>query len=105
MAQTVSVIVGSEDRARLAAILGDQNRPLKHVQLAHIILLSAERLPVLEVAHRAGLSRPAVWRWQQRYAEEGVEGLLRDKTRKPVLWTKPADTILGKLARIPAPSV
>jgi len=24
-----------------------------------------------------------VWRWQQRFAEEGTDGLLRDKTRKP----------------------
>src|SRR5438045_221508 len=24
-----------------------------------------------------------VWRWQQRFAEQGVDGLLRDKTRKP----------------------
>ena len=24
-----------------------------------------------------------VWRWQQRFAEEGIEGLLRDKTRPP----------------------
>jgi len=30
-----------------------------------------------------GVSRPTVWRWQQRFAEAGVEGLLRDKTRKP----------------------
>jgi transposase len=30
-----------------------------------------------------GVSRPAVWRWQQRYAEAGVDGLLRDKTCKP----------------------
>jgi transposase len=48
-----------------------------------IILHSAERLDVAEVARRAGLSRPAVWRWQQRFAEAGVEGLLRDKTRRP----------------------
>jgi transposase len=83
MAQTVSVIVGSDDRARLGAIIGDRNRPLKHTQRAKIILLSADRLPVLEVARRAGVSRPAVWRWQRRYAEQGVDGLLRDKTRKP----------------------
>ena len=31
----------------------------------------------------ARVSRPAVWRWQARYAEQGVDGLLRDKTRKP----------------------
>ena len=35
------------------------------------------------MARRAGISRPAVWRWQRRYAEAGVDGLLRDKTRKP----------------------
>jgi transposase len=35
------------------------------------------------VARRAGISRPAVWRWQLRFAEAGVDGLLRDKTRKP----------------------
>jgi transposase len=56
---------------------------VKHVQRAQIILLSAERLPVLEIANRIGVSRPMVWRWQQRFAEEGIEGLLRDKTRPP----------------------
>lgn len=83
MAQTVNVIVCSEDRERLLTIIGDRNRPLKHIQRAKIVLFSAERLPVLEVARRAGVSRPAVWRWQRRYGEQGVDGLLRDKTRKP----------------------
>ena len=83
MAQEVCVFVGSEDRARLAAIVGDRSRPLKHVQRCGIVLFSAERLPVIEVARRAGVSRPAVWRWQRRYAEAGVEGLLRDKSRPP----------------------
>jgi transposase len=45
------------------------------VQRAQIILCSAERLPVLEVARRVGISRPAVWRWQARYAEQGVDEL------------------------------
>ena len=37
---------------------------------------------MLEIAKRVGISRPMVWRWQQRFAEEvGIEGrLLRDKT-------------------------
>src|SRR5271163_3660166 len=83
MAQTVSVIVSTEDRARLAAIIGDRSRPLKHIQRARIVLFSADRLPVLEVARRADVSRPAVWRWQRRYAEDGADALLRDKTRPP----------------------
>lgn len=83
MAQTVSIILSDEERERLEAIASDRSRALKHIQRAKIVLFSAERLPVLEVAQRADVSRPVVWRWQQRYAEEGVDGLLRDKTRKP----------------------
>ena len=98
MAQEVCVIVDAEDRARLAAVVGDRRRPLKHVQRARIVLHSADRLPVLEVARRAGVSRPTVWRWQRRYAEEGVEGLLRDKTRPPGKPPLPATTVAKVLA-------
>ena len=56
MAQTVNVIVPAEDRERLLAIIGDRNRPLKHVQRAKIILSSAERLPVVE-AYPSGQDR------------------------------------------------
>ena len=61
----------------------DRNRPQKHIQRARIVLLSGEGLTVAEVARQAGVSRPAVWRWQVRFAEAGMEGLLRDKTRPP----------------------
>src|SRR5687768_2337929 len=83
MAQIVCPLVSAEDRARLAAIVGDRNRAQKHVARARIILGSADRLPVAAVAKRAAVGRPAVWRWQRRFAEAGVEGLLRDATRKP----------------------
>ena len=98
MAQTVSVIVTAEERVRLAAIVGDRSRPLKHVQRARIVLHSADRLSVLEVARRASVSRPAVWRWQRRYAEEGVDGLLHDKTRPPGTAPVPMTTIAKVLA-------
>ena len=81
--QTVCVLVNVEEAARLEAIVADRNRPLKHVQRARIILASVERSPVLEGAQRTGANRPAVWRWQARYAEAGVDGLLGDKTRPP----------------------
>ena len=84
MAQTVCPVVSVEDRARLAAIVADRNRPQKHVMRARIILGATNRgRDVAAVARQVGIGRPAVWRWQQRYAEEGVDGLLRDKTRKP----------------------
>src|SRR5438477_9066984 len=76
----------------------DRSRPLKHVQRARIVLHSADRLPVLEVAHRASVSRPAAWRWQWRYAEEGVEELLRDMTRPPGTAPVPMTTVAKVLA-------
>ena len=98
MTQTVSVIIGAEDRQRLAAVVGDRNRPQKHVQRARIVLLSAARLSVRTVASQVGVSRPSVWRWQQRFAEAGVDGLLRDKTRKPGKTPLLAETVAKVLA-------
>lgn len=83
MAETVCPLVSAEEGARLAAIVGDRNRAQKHVARARIVLHAADHLDVAAVARRVGVSRPSVWRWQQRFAEEGADGLLRDKTRKP----------------------
>src|SRR6201993_1620958 len=83
MAQQVCVVLSAAEREQLAAIGADRNRPRKHVERTRIVLASADRHPAQRVAHRVGVNRPMVWRWQQRFAESGVEGLLRDKTRKP----------------------
>jgi transposase len=50
---------------------------------AQIVLLSGDGVGTMEVMRRSGQSKPTVWRWQARFAAEGVEGLLRDKTRPP----------------------
>src|SRR5438132_7858029 len=83
MAQQVCVVLSAAEREQLAAIAADRNRPRKHVERARIVLASADRHSPQRVAHSIGVSRPTVWRWQQRFAESGVDGLLRDKTRKP----------------------
>ena len=68
------------DRARLAAVATDRNSPQKHAWRARIVLLSADRVGTVEIMRRTGKARPSVWRWQVRYLEAGVDGLLRDKT-------------------------
>src|SRR3989440_8201808 len=83
MAQQVCVVLSSAEREQLAAIAADRDRPRKHAERARIVLASADRQSAQRVAQSVGVSRPTVWRWQQRFAESGVEGLLRDKTRKP----------------------
>jgi transposase len=81
MRGNLGVSVGAADRARLAAIVADRNSPQKHVWRAQVVLRSADRLGTTEIMRRTGLSKPSVWRWQERYLEAGVDGLLRDKTR------------------------
>jgi len=83
MAQQVCVVLSTAEREALTAIVADRNRSRKHADRARIVLASADRQLPQQVAHRVGVSRSTVWRWQQRFAESGVEGLLRDKTRKP----------------------
>ena len=77
----ISFTVSPADRRRLTALVRDRNTPQKHVWRAEIVLLSAEGAGTMEIMRRTGKSKTCVWRWQERFAEEGVDGLLRDKTR------------------------
>src|SRR6266853_595194 len=83
MREGISITVKPSERRRLKAVLKNRNAPQKHVWRAQIVLLSAEGLGTGEIMHRTGTSKPCVWRWQERFMNEGVDGLLRDKTRKP----------------------
>jgi transposase len=98
MAQTVCVIVSASDRARLEVIASDRNRPQKHVERARVVLASLAGDPLQRVAARLGVSRPMIWRWQQRFAEAGIDGLLRDKTRKPGKPPLAAETVARVVA-------
>ena len=78
----IKVDVSSTDRIQLDAIVADRNTPQKHVWRAQIVLLTADGCGTAEIMRDAGVSKTAVWRWQQRFMTDGVAGLLRDKTRR-----------------------
>ena len=89
----IVVTVARGDRRRLEAIVADRGAPQKHVWRANIILATADGCGTTEVMRRSGKSKPVVWRWQARFMAEGVDGLLRDKTRKPGKPPLPAATV------------
>ena len=68
-------------RRPLLALVRDRNAPQKHVWRAEIVLLSAGGAGTNAIMRQTGKSKTCVWRWQERFATEGFEGLLRDKTR------------------------
>jgi hypothetical protein len=47
---------------------------------------------------RTGKSKTCAWRWQERFMQQGVAGLLRDKTRPsriPLLEPELAEQVVG----------
>jgi transposase len=79
----ISVHATASDRERLRAVIGARNSPQKHVWRARIVLLTADGHGTSEIMRQAGVAKTAVWRWQERFMQAGVDGLLRGKTRPP----------------------
>lgn len=77
----ICIYVSPVNGRRLEAIIADRNSTSKTVWRARIVLATAAGHGTNAIMRLTGKSKPCVWRWQERYIAEGVEGLLRDKTR------------------------
>ncbi len=100
----ITVTVTPADRLRLEVVVGDRNAAQKHVWRSRIILLTAEGVGTMEIMRRTKKSKTCVWRWQQRFMEDGVDGLLRDKTRPsriPPLGPDVAERVVALTLRDP----
>jgi len=100
----IVVNVTREDRRRLEAIVSDRSAPQKHVWRAQIILATDDGCGTAEIMWRSGKAKPVVWTWQARFMAEGVDGLLRDKTRKPGKLPLPAATVQKVIDLVTGPS-
>lgn len=77
----ISITLSPSDRKRLLALVNNRNAAQKYVWRAQIVLLSAKGVGTNEIMRHTGKSKTCVWRWQERFMQEGYDGLLRDKTR------------------------
>jgi transposase len=94
----IVVEVNPTDQVRLEAVARDRNSPHKHVWRAQIILLTAAGHGTAEIMRQTGKAKTAVWRWQERFMQAGVDGLLRDKTRPsrvPALGSDVAERVVA----------
>jgi transposase len=94
----MKVQVSTADRIQMDAIVADRNTPQKHVWRAQIVLLTAGGCGTAEIMRDAGVSKTAVWRWQERFMTDGVAGLLRDKTRPSRIPPLEAQTVVRVVA-------
>lgn len=78
--KTKTFTVNAADRAALRGWLRAQNTPRSLAQRAKIVLLLDEGRAPAEVIAKLDVARPTVFKWRNRYAAQGVEGL-RDRPR------------------------
>lgn len=92
----ITFTLSASDAKRLKAIIADPKSPQKHVWRARIVLLSGDGVGTNAIMAETQKSKTCVWRWQERFMHEGVEGLLHDKSRPPGI----ARTAEDKVAEI-----
>jgi transposase len=81
MASRPKIELRQEERSRLEKLVTAPRTLNRHVWRARIVLLSAEGVGSIVIARRVGKSKRTVWRWQERFVTDGVDGLLCDKPR------------------------
>lgn len=83
MRDGITFSLSEADCQRLSDIAAAPLSPQKHVWRTRIVLLSSDGLGTSAIMTATGKSKTCVWRWQERFMHEGVDGLLRDMSRPP----------------------
>ena len=78
-----TITLSCDERMGLDRLIANRNTPAKVVWRAEIVLATARGLGTGAIHKETGKDKTTIWRWQERYLDEGVEGLMRDKTRPP----------------------
>jgi len=75
MATTEDKQVGRADRKELESWLRSRSVDRGLAERAHIVLMIGDGMSVTQISRKLQVSRPTVYKWQQRYEQEGVGGL------------------------------
>ena len=81
MHERTNIRLSAADRSKLEAVVANRNSRQKHVWRAKIVLLTAAGRGTAEIMRATGKAKTVIWRWQERFWDEGAAGLWRDKTR------------------------
>jgi hypothetical protein len=82
MHERTNIQLSRADRSKLEAVVANRNSPQKHAWRAKIVLLTADGRSTAEIMQATGKAKTVIWRWQERFRDEGAVGLWRDKTRR-----------------------
>ena len=81
MHERTNIQLSAIDRNALEAVVANRNSAQKYVWRAKIVLMTADGYGTAEIMRATGKAKTVIWRWQERFRDEGAAGLWRDKTR------------------------
>ena len=81
MHERTNIQLSAIDRSALEALVANRNSAQKYVWRAKIVLMTADGYGTVEIMRATGKAKTVIWRWQERFRDEGAAGLWRDKTR------------------------
>src|ERR1700737_1947987 len=82
MHERTNIQLSRSEGIKLEAVVSNRNSPQKHVWRAKIVLLTANGHGTAEIMQATGKAKTVIWRWQERFCDEGAAGLWRDKTQR-----------------------
>src|SRR3974390_3931032 len=107
MHERTNIQLTAADRRTLEAVVANRNSPQKHVWRARIVLLTAKGHGAVEIMRATGKAKTVIWRWQERFRDDGAAGLWRDKTRRsriPTLSPEMAQRVVALTLAGPPPA-
>ena len=107
MYERTNIRLSAAERNELEAVVANRNSPQKHVWRAKIVLLTADAHGTAEIMRATGKAKTVIWRWQERFQDEGAAGLWRDKTRPsriPPLGSEVAERVVALTLAGPPPT-
>src|SRR5260370_41904127 len=82
MHERTKIQLSRADRSKLEAVVANRNSRQKHAWRAKIVLLTADGRGTAEIMQATGKAKTVIWRWQERFRDEGAGGLWRGTTRR-----------------------
>lgn len=81
MRVATKITLSDADRKRLEKNLSSRSVPLRLVERSRIVLLAAEGMENKAIAQRLNMAPNKVGKWRNRFAQEGIESISKEKPR------------------------
>src|SRR6201982_3989841 len=79
MHERTNIQLSAIDRSALEAGVANRTSAQKHVWRAKSGRRTADGYGTAEIMRATGKAKTVIWRWQERFRDEGAAGLWRDK--------------------------